>query len=118
MAVVQVSGVMSIAETAAAISVLAFVNIAVSLVDTYKDIDRRLFLFLTVGQLPAIALGIALLNFLTRDATVLLEIVFALFLIVGSFSLALNPTPREHRSSAIATTGIGFVGGIFGSTLR
>lgn len=114
MAIVQVSGVMSIAETAAAISVLAFVNIAVSLVDTFKDIDRRLFLFLTLGQLPAIAFGIALLNYLTREATVILEIVFALFLIAGSFSLALNPTPRERRSTAFATTGMGFAGGIFG----
>ncbi|MCY3858228.1 MAG: sulfite exporter TauE/SafE family protein [Gammaproteobacteria bacterium] len=114
MAIVQVSGVLSIAETAAAISVLAFVNIAVSLIDTFNDIDRRLFLFLTFGQLPAIALGIALLNYLTREATVLLEIVFALFLIIGSFSLALNPTPKERRSSALATTGVGFAGGIFG----
>ena len=114
MAIVQMSGVLSIAETAAAISVLAFVNIAVSLVDSFKDVDRRLFLFLTLGQLPAIALGITFLNFLTREATVLLEIVFALFLIIGSFSLALNPTPRERRSPAFATAGIGFVGGIFG----
>lgn len=105
---------MSIAETAAAISVLAFVNIAVSLFDTFDDIDRRLFLYLTVGQLPAIALGIAVLNYLSSEATVILEIVFALFLITGSFSLALNPTPRERRSTAIATVGVGFVGGIFG----
>ena len=114
MAIVQVSGVLSIAETAAAISVLAFVNIAVSLVDSFKDIDRRLFLFLTLGQLPAIVLGIALLNYLTREATVLLEIVFALFLIAGSFALALNPTPKERRSSGLATTATGFAGGIFG----
>ena len=114
MAVVQVSGVLSIAETAAAISVLAFLNIAVTLFDTFKDIDKRLFIFLTLGQLPAIALGIALLNFLTREATAILEIVFALFLIAGSLSLALNPTPRSRRSSVIATSGVGFAGGIFG----
>lgn len=114
MAIVQVSGVLSIAETAAAISVLAFLNIAVTLFDTFRDIDKRLFLFLTLGQLPAIALGIALLNYLAREATAILEIVFALFLMTGSLSLALNPTPRPRRSSAIATTGVGFVGGIFG----
>ena len=114
MAIVQMSGVLSISETAAAISVLAFLNIAVSLFDTYRDVDKRLFIFLVLGQLPAIALGIALLNYLTREATVILEIVFALFLIVGSFALALNPTPRERRSGALATTGVGFAGGIFG----
>lgn len=114
MAIVQISGVMSIAETAAAISVLAFVNIAVSLLDTFKNIDGRLFLFLTLGQLPAIALGIAILNYLSREAIVILEIIFALFLIAGSVSLALNPTPKERRSSSLATTGIGFTGGIFG----
>ena len=114
MAIVQVSGVLSIAETAAAISVLAFLNIAVTLFDTFRDIDKRLFLFLTLGQLPAIALGIALLNYLAREATAILEIVFALFLMTGSLSLALNPTPRPRRSSSIATTGVGFVGGIFG----
>ncbi|MCY4129881.1 MAG: sulfite exporter TauE/SafE family protein [Gammaproteobacteria bacterium] len=114
MAIVQMSGVLSIAETAAAISVLAFINIAVTLFDTYRDVDRRLFLFLSLGQLPAIALGIAVLNYLTREATVILEIVFALFLIVGSFALAINPTPRARRSNSLATTGVGFAGGIFG----
>ena len=114
MAIVQVTGVMTIAETAAAISVLAFLNIAVSLADTYRSIDGRLFLFLTLGQVPAIALGIAILNYLTREATAILEIVFALFLITGSLSLALNPTPQARRSGALAATGVGFAGGIFG----
>lgn len=114
MAIVQMSGVMSIAETAAAVSVLAFFNVVVSLFDTYRSIDLRLFLFLSLGQLPAIALGIALLNYLTKEAAVILEIVFALFLIAGSLSLALNPTPRERRSGVFATTWIGFAGGIFG----
>ena len=114
MAVVQVSGVLSIAETAAAISVLAFFNIAVSLFDTFRNVDKRLFVFLTIGQLPAIALGVAILNYLTREATVVLEVLFALFLIAGSFSLAVNPTPRMRQSSALSTASIGFVGGIFG----
>ncbi len=114
MAIVQMTGVMSIAETAAAISVLAFMNIAVSLFDTFPLIDRRLFVFLTLGQLPAIALGIAFLNYLTQEATAILEVIFGLFLITGSLSLALNPTPQDRRSGGVVTIGVGFAGGIFG----
>ena len=114
MAIVQVSGVLTIAETAAAISVLAVLNIAFSLIDTLRDIDKRLFLCLILGQLPAIALGVSLLNYLTREAAVILEIVFALFLIAGSFSLVRNPKPNDRRSSMYTTTAVGFAGGIFG----
>ena len=114
MAIVQVTGAMSLAHAAAAISVLAFFNIAVSLFDTYRDIDKRLFLGLTLGQIPAIAFGIALLNFLGREAATVLELVFGLFLVTGSLSLAFNPKPQERRSAGTATIAVGFAGGIFG----
>ena len=114
MAIVQMTGVLTIAECAAAISVLAFFNIAFALFDSFQRIDRRLFLFLVLGQLPAILIGVLVLNYLSQEATLILEVIFALFLITCSLSLALNPTPLEHRSSSVATTGAGFVGGLFG----
>lgn len=114
MALVQVTGVMSIADTAAAISVLAFVNISLSLYYTYRSIDKRLFACLTLGQVPAIALGLALLSYLGREAVLWLETIFGLFLIAGSLSLALDPTPRERRAGPAAIVGVGMAGGIFG----
>lgn len=114
MALVQLSGAMSLADAAAAISVLAFVNIAVVLWDSYRDIDKNLFLCLVIGQLPAIGIGVWLLNYLGREAALLLELIFGLFLVVGSISLTVNPTPKSVRSSQGATVGIGFAGGIFG----
>ena len=114
MAVVQLTGVMSLAQAAAAISVLALLNIAMSLNDAYKHIDKRLFWCLTLGQIPAIAIGIQLLNFLGREATTVLELIFGMFVLSGSLSLAFNPTPQERVSSRSATVAAGFAGGLFG----
>ena len=114
MAVVQLTGIMSLAQAAAAISVLAMLNIGMSLIDAYKHIDKRLFWFLTLGQIPAIAVGIELLNYLGREATVVLELVFGLFVVLGSLSLAFNPTPQERVSSRSATIAAGVAGGLFG----
>lgn len=114
MALVQVTGVLSIADTAAAISVLAFINVAVALFDTYKNIDKRLFLCLVIGQLPAIGLGVALLNTLEREHTAVIGLIFGIFLIAGSISLAVDPKTKSTRSGVMAITSVGFAGGIFG----
>lgn len=114
MALVQVTGVLSVTDTAAVISILAFFNVALALFDTYEHIDKRLFVCLTIGQLPAIGLGIALLNALDQQYTAVVGLIFGLFLIFGGFSLAVNPVPRDHQSGKLSTAGIGFAGGIFG----
>ena len=114
MAIVQVTGAMSLANAAAAISVLAFVNIALALWYTHKDIDKKLFVCLVIGQLPAIGIGVWLLNYLGREAATLLELIFGAFLIAGSVSLSVNPTPKPSRSGQGATVVVGFAGGIFG----
>lgn len=114
MALVQVTGVLSIADTAAAISVLAFINVSFALFDKYKSIDKRLFLCLMIGQLPAIGIGVALLNTLEREHTAIIGLIFGIFLIAGSISLAVDPKTKSTRSGNLAITGVGFAGGIFG----
>ncbi|MYD42782.1 MAG: TSUP family transporter [Gammaproteobacteria bacterium] len=114
MAIVQATGVMSIENTAAVISVLAFANIALALYFTYQSIDKWLFIGLTIGQIPAIALGLSLLDYLGQESIETLELIFGAFLIIGSLSLVLNPAPRERRSTTITTIGVGAVGGVFG----
>ena len=114
MAIVQLTGVMSLADAAAVISVLAFLNITVALFDTYNDVDKKLFLCLIAGQLPAIGVGVWILNYLGREAVSVLELIFGLFLVLGSLSLSINPQPQPTRSKSPMTIAVGAAGGIFG----
>lgn len=113
-AIVQLTGAFTIIEAAAAISILAFANIVMSLFDTYRFIDRNLFLGLIAGQIPAIGIGVWLLGYLTTTALTLLELIFGLFLIMSGLALTINPSPMTNRSSNFKTIGAGFFGGIFG----
>ncbi len=114
MAIVQAAGVLSVADTAAAISVLAFLNVFAALISSYRHIDKRIFICLTLGQVPAIGIGLFLLDYVGDQSVATLEILFGVFLIAGGFTLARDPTPKQHQSSRVATVSVGFVGGLFG----
>ena len=113
-AIVQLTGTMTIKEAAAAISILAFANVVISLQHTFRHIDRRLFTRLIVGQLPAIGVGVWFLGYLSVQATSVLELIFGLFLIVSGTALAINPTPLALRSRDASIISAGLMGGIFG----
>ena len=113
-AIVQLSGSITIIEAAAAISILAFANISISLIDTFRQIDRQLFTRLIIGQIPAIGIGVWILGYLSSAATTILELIFGLFLIASGLSLSLNPKVLPSRSGSKVVVATGFAGGIFG----
>ena len=61
-AVVGASGVISLPVLTAAASLITMVNVAFALVGHTHAIDRRIFLWLGAGQIPAIGLGVAILS--------------------------------------------------------
>lgn len=114
MAIVQITGVMSIADAAAVISVLAFFNVAVGLIGATRKIDWSIFRGIAIGQAPAIVLGVWLLTILSTDQTRLLSLLFGLFLLLSSAFIAVRPQPLRERSKPWTAYVAGFFGGIFG----
>ena len=114
MAIVQIAGVMSIADAAAVISVLALFNIAVGLVGATRKIDWPIFRGIAIGQFPAIVLGVWLLTILSANQTQLLGLLFGLFLLFSSAFIVVRPQPLPERSKTWTAYVAGFFGGIFG----
>ena len=61
-AVVGASGIISLPVLTAAASLITVVNVAVALKGHTQHIDRRIFLWLAAGQLPAIGVGVWILT--------------------------------------------------------
>ena len=97
MAIVAAAQVYDVADMAAVISFLAFVNVGVALYGHARDVDWGLWLSLSMGQLTAIGVGIWLLHQLSRNAENVLYLILGVFIVGGSASMVLRPTPRSTR---------------------
>ena len=120
MAFVAAAQVYGVAVMAAVISFLAFVNVGVALYGHARDVDWGLWLSLSVGQLTAIGAGVWLLHQLSSNAANVLYLVLGVFIVGGSASMVLRPTPRSMRSpiwsTVVAGAGGGLVGGMFAAS--
>ena len=86
-AVVGASGVISLPVLTAVASLITMVNVALALKGHTVHINRRIFVWLGVGQIPAIACGVWLLTQLDREAQWLLEL---LMIIMQRIRLAIT----------------------------
>jgi uncharacterized membrane protein YfcA len=98
----------------AVVSLLSFVNIALSLSGHYHLVHGRVFRALAWGQAPAIVLGVWLLGVLSIQANFALEVLLATFLIAGSGSMMFRPRLRATVSSTPAAVAAGAAGGMLG----
>lgn len=119
-ALVGATGVISLPTLTAAASLITMVNVAVALKGHTRHIDRRIFLWLAAGQLPAIGVGVWVLTWLDRDAEMVLQVLLGLFITLGSLSMMIRPAPLTAPSPnwACFTAGLagGVVGGIFSAS--
>lgn len=113
-AVVGASGIISLPVLTAAASLITMVNVVVALKGHTQHIDRRIFGWLAVGQLPAIGVGVWLLTWLDRDAQSVLALLLGLFITLGSLSMMLRPRPLETPSANWACLTAGLAGGVVG----
>ena len=113
-AVVGASGVISLPVLTAVASLITMVNVALALKGHTVHINRRIFVWLGVGQIPAIACGVWLLTQLDRDAQWLLELLLGLFITAGSLSMMVRPHPQSRESPSWACLGAGVAGGLVG----
>ncbi|TNF83771.1 MAG: sulfite exporter TauE/SafE family protein [Gammaproteobacteria bacterium] len=113
-AVVGASGVISLPVLTAAASLITMVNVVVALKGHTEHIDKRIFGWLAVGQLPAIGVGVWILTWMDRDAQQLLALLLGLFITLGSLSMMLKPRPLKSPSPNLACLTAGVAGGVVG----
>ncbi len=123
MLIVAVGGglrLMDVPTLAAVISLLTIVNVILSLWGQTRHIDKKLFVWLAVGQVPAIFAGLQLMQWMDGNTRSALEIVLGLFITIGGLSMYLKPHPWESVSgrSVSFVTGVtgGLVGGMFSAS--
>lgn len=113
-AVVGAGSFIPLPTLTAVASLLSLVNVALALKGHLGALHRPIFLWLAVGQIPAIGVGVWLLDVLDRDLAWLLELLLGLFITFGCLSMMLRPVPRPRVSSRLACVGAGIAGGVIG----
>ena len=113
-AVGSLAGQIEFSVLAAAVSLTTLFNIAIALRGHSSNVARPMLMYLVLGQLPAIALGLYLLSHLSNHAVAVLELLLGLFLLIGSLSMVYQPRPLKHASSVPACVVAGIAGGVTG----
>lgn len=113
-AVGKISGGIDFTALTAAVSLIALVNIVVALRGNLHFISRPVLKLLVLGQLPAVALGLFTLHYLSIGAIAILELLLAAFLICGSVASVYRPRPFKHISSPAVLLLVGAAAGITG----
>ena len=114
LAITTVTQAVPIVTITAVTSLLALLNVALALRGQYGHLQRRGWALLCIGQVPAIWLGVGLLDALSKDALNVLELVLGAFIVAGSLSMLLRPAAKAEVSPAWAWITGGAAGGILG----
>lgn len=104
----------SIPVLTATASLLSLVNVSMALRSQYKNVHMGFWLLVTLGQLPAIGIGYALMMQLNVDAALILELLLGVFVLAGSLSMMRDNPLLERVSSKPVRIVAGFAGGLCG----
>lgn len=113
-------GLIEVPVITAVVSLLSLVNIVFALRGHGHHLERRMFVWMSVGLVPSIAGGVWLLEHLDATARWLVELLLGLFIVLGSLSMMLRPQPRPRVSPSwscfIAGCAGGALGGMFSAS--
>ena len=109
-------GLLQLSVLAILVSLLTSVNSLLSLRGNWSRIEFRFFLFLALGQFPAIVFGIELLNFLESNEVWILKVILGSFLVLGGLLSFINPRPLKRLSGRLTVFLAGILGGNVGRT--
>ena len=90
--------IVDIPTLGASLSFLTILNVVLALRGDLQRVHKPLFLWLALGQLPAIFFGLQLMNWLDGNTRWLLELCLGLFIAAGGLSLSVRPQQRLCRS--------------------
>ncbi|MEZ5560678.1 MAG: sulfite exporter TauE/SafE family protein [Pseudomonadales bacterium] len=113
-AVMVGGGLVTVPVITAVVSLLSLVNVLMALHGHLQHLNRRLLRHLTVGLVPALALGVWLLARLDAEARWMLEGLLGLFIVGGSLSMLIRPQPLTRVSSTASCLVAGAAGGVLG----
>ncbi|MEM9622605.1 MAG: sulfite exporter TauE/SafE family protein [Pseudomonadota bacterium] len=99
---------------AATVSLLTMVNVALALRGSLGQIQGRVFVWLAVGQVPAILIGVYIMQWLDANVLTGLEICLGLFITLGGLFMLLKPQPWKQVAGRTACVGTGVAGGLMG----
>lgn len=105
--------IVPVAFAAVVVSILGVLNAAFVLYRIYRYVRWGVVVSAAVGLVPAVALGVALLDNFSANSTRYLNIVLAVFILIVAVLSILRPQPRAIPSPNIATFVVGLVGGLF-----
>lgn len=107
-------GLASLANVAAVVSLVTLANSAVALPGKLQHIDWHAAGAASIGILPAIVIGLVLLEYLSTWASHLLQLLLGLVILHGSASFAFHPAQLTRRSSDSGFLASGFFSGLSG----
>lgn len=100
--------------TAAVVGILSLANTSLILRHSLKHVNKKFLLYLLIGMLPSIFVGVYILSFMSESQTVLLRQTLGLVIITAGILLTLKPDPWPSQSSKLAISMTGIAGGLFG----
>ncbi|WP_027859581.1 sulfite exporter TauE/SafE family protein [Marinobacterium jannaschii] len=103
--------------TSVIISLMALANGLQALKGNWKELNREAVKFAFIGLVPALALGVWLLTWMSSELNQMLKILLGVTIIAGGLFIMLKPEPLKQPSGplAFATAGAagGFLAGMF-----
>ena len=101
-----------IAFAAAVVSFISMTNAGVALRQGHRYVDWLFVRRILLGMIPAMALGIILLTYLSEHYYTLLKTLLGFFIILAGTSLMIAPAPFSAQSSGLMFTLFGTLGGL------
>jgi len=112
--VVTLTQVASIPVTATALNIMNLMLGSVVVLPRLRQVNWRLITLSLLGGMPAMALGVLLLDYLDRNAEHVLHLLLGLLIFAAGAVMSRRPNQRDTVSSPPAFIGAGALGGFFG----
>lgn len=106
--------ILPVVALAAVIGLVTVVNSAGALKGRMLSLQWPIALSMIVGVLPASVLGVVLLNYLSSEATDLLQVLLGVVIVIGGLNLAWKPKALPVVSGMASFAWYGFLGGLIG----
>ncbi len=111
---VTILGLAPITFTAAVVGILSLVNTSLILRHSLRHVHKMFLLYLLIGMLPSIFMGVFILSVMSESQAVLLRQILGVVIITAGTLLTLKPDPWPTQSSKLAISITGVAGGLFG----
>ncbi|WP_210496172.1 TSUP family transporter [Microvirga antarctica] len=111
---IALTGLLSLPDAAALVSVLTLVNAVQMLTKGWRDVAWREFGLVMATNIPMLVVGYVLLEWLAETRTDILRLILGIIIILSSLQLALRPQPLGRKSGSGSFAAFGMISGLMG----